>query len=49
MSKQFVGGLIVGAIAGAYVMHNHLFKELTKIAMRKRTDDQKETSDSEDN
>lgn len=40
MSKQFIGGLIVGAIAGSYVMYNYLYKCVTKIALDHTSDDE---------
>ena len=39
MSKQFIGGLIVGAIAGSYVMYNYLYKCVTKIALDHTSDE----------
>lgn len=47
MSKQFVGGLIIGTILGAYVMDNYLFKRVAKIIIDDKHDKRKETDEEE--
>lgn len=47
MSKQFVGGLIIGTILGAYVMDNYLSKQVAKILINYKYDKRKETDEEE--
>ena len=44
MSKQFIGGFVVGAIAGGYVVYNKLYRYLAEMVLNSK-DEQTTTED----
>lgn len=38
MTKQFVAGLILGAVMGAYVMNNYLYRYISTIIIDDNTE-----------
>ena len=38
MTKQFVAGLILGAVMGAYVMNNYLYRRVSTIIIDNTTE-----------
>lgn len=44
MSKQFIGGFVVGSIAGGYVVYNKLYRYLAEMVLNSK-DEQTKTED----